>query len=131
MTPIGIFAKTFPRPTVEENLDAARRHGLGVVQYNLACAGLPSLPARIEPRLARQIGEAAAARRIALAAVSGTFNMIDPVRERREAGMRRLGELAGACALLGTDVITLCTGTRDPDDMWRGHPANARPDAWA
>src|SRR5262249_60022370 len=25
----------------------------------------------------------------------------------------------------------LGTGTRDPDDRWRGHPANGRPDAWA
>jgi sugar phosphate isomerase/epimerase len=131
VTPIGIFAKTFPRSTPEENLDAVRDHGLGVVQYNLACAGLPSLPERIEPRLARQIGEAAASRGIAVAAVSGTFNMIDPIRERRDAGLRRLGQLAGACSLLGTKTITLCTGTRDPDDMWRGHPANRRPDAWA
>jgi sugar phosphate isomerase/epimerase len=129
--PLGIFAKTFLRPTLEENLDAVRHHQLGVVQYNLACAGLPSLPERIEPRLARQVGAAAASRGITIAAVSGTFNMIDPVRERRDAGMRRLGQLAGACALLGTTIITLCTGTRDPDDMWRGHPANGRPDAWA
>ena len=131
MNPIGIFAKTFPRPTPEANLDAVRSHGLGVVQYNLACAGLPSLPERIEPALAQQIAAAAASRRIAIAAVSGTFNMIDPIRERRETGMRRLGQLAGACHLLGTKIITLCTGTRDPDDMWRGHPANGRPDAWA
>jgi sugar phosphate isomerase/epimerase len=130
MNPIGIFAKTFPRPTPEENLDAVRSHGLSVVQYNLACAGLPSLPDRIEPALAQQIGAAAAVRRMTIAAVSGTFNMIDPVRERRNAGMRRLYELAGACVLLGTKVITLCTGTCDPDDMWRGHPANDRPDAW-
>jgi len=131
MNPIGIFAKTFVRPTLEENLDAVADHGLSVVQYNLACAGLPSLPERIEPRLARQIAAAAASRGITLAAVSGTFNMIDPIRERRDAGLRRLDELAGACALLGTRIITLCTGTRDPDDMWRGHPANGRPDAWA
>jgi sugar phosphate isomerase/epimerase len=131
MNPIGIFAKTFPRPTLEENLDAVRHHRLGVVQYNLACAGLPSLPERIEPRLAQQIGAASTARRITIAAVSGTFNMIDPIRERRDVGMRRLGQLAGACALLGTKIITLCTGTRDPDDMWRGHPGNGRPDAWA
>ena len=131
MNPIGIFAKTFPRPTPEENLDAVRSNGLGVVQYNLACAGLPSLPERIETHLAQQIGEAAAARRISIAAVSGTFNMIDPIRGRRDAGMHRLSQLASACALLGTKTITLCTGTRDPDDMWRGHPANSRPDAWA
>ena len=131
MNQIGIFAKTFPRPTPEQNLEAVRNHRLGVVQYNLACAGLPSLPERMEPRLAQQIGVAAALRGISIAAVSGTFNMIDPVRERREVGMRCLGQLAGACALLGTKIITLCTGTRDPHDMWRAHPANRRPDAWA
>jgi sugar phosphate isomerase/epimerase len=131
MTPIGIFAKTFPRLTLEENLDAVRAHGLGLVQYNLACAGLPTLPDRIEPHLAHQIGAAAASRRIAIAAVSGTFNMIDPLQERREAGMRGLRQLAGACDLIGTGIVTLCTGTRDVDDMWRGHPANRRPDAWA
>src|SRR5262249_9779023 len=113
MNPIGIFAKTFSRPTFEENLDAVRDHGLGVVQYNLSCAGLPSLPDRIDSRLAQQIGAAAASRGITIAAVSGTFNMIDPIRERRDVGMRRLGQLAGACELLGTDIITLCTGTRD------------------
>ena len=68
MNPIGIFAKTFFRPTLEENLDAVRAYGLGVVQYNLACAGLPSLPERIEPRLAQQIGAAAASRRITIVA---------------------------------------------------------------
>src|SRR5262249_14004528 len=96
VNPIGIFAKTFPRPTFEENLDAVRASGLGVVQYTLPCAGLPSLPQRIEPRLAQQIGAAAASRRVTIAAVSGTFNMIDPIRERRDAGMCRLGQLAGA-----------------------------------
>jgi sugar phosphate isomerase/epimerase len=131
MNPIGIFAKTFSRPTFEENLDAVCHHRLGVVQYNLACAGLPSLPERTDPLLAQRIGAAAASRGITIAAVSGTFNMIDPLRERRAVGMRRLGRLACTCALLKTKIITLCTGTRDPDDMWRGHPANGHPDAWA
>ena len=31
--------------------------------------------------------------------------------------------IAGARGL-GTSIITLCTGTRDPDDMWRAHPEN-------
>src|SRR5262249_32229021 len=113
MNPIGIFAKTFVRPTLEENLEAVASHGLSVVQYNLACAGLPSLPERIEPSLARQIGAAAASRGITLAAVSGTFNMIDPVRERRDAGMRRLGPPARTPGPLGAGTLTLCDPTRD------------------
>jgi sugar phosphate isomerase/epimerase len=131
MNPIGIFAKTFPRPTPEKTLDAVRSHGLSVVQYNLACAGLPTLPEWIEPAVARRIGTAAASRGITLAAVSSTFNMIDPTRARRDIGMRRLEQLGSVCHLLGTKIITLCTGTRDPYNMWRGHPDNSRPDAWA
>ena len=59
-----------------------------------------------------------------IAAVSGTFNMIDPDPETRADGLRRLAVLAGACERLGTRTITLCTGTRDPEDMWRAHPEN-------
>jgi sugar phosphate isomerase/epimerase len=31
---------------------------------------------------------------------------------------------------MGTSVITLCTGTRDPQNMWRWHPENTSPQAW-
>jgi sugar phosphate isomerase/epimerase len=56
--------------------------------------------------------------------------MIHPDEEVRRDGLRRLGVLAGACDRLGTSTITLCTGTRDPKDMWRRHQDNARPEAW-
>jgi sugar phosphate isomerase/epimerase len=127
---LGIFAKTFSRPTLEETLDDVLRHGLRTVQFNLACAGLPSLPAAIEPQLAERIRVAHDTRRIRMCAVSGTFNMIDPDMSRRREGLRRLDVLANTCARLGTQVITLCTGTRDPLDMWRGHPENATQEAW-
>jgi sugar phosphate isomerase/epimerase len=127
---LGIFAKTFTRSSIDSNLEAVRSHGLDVVQFNMACAGLPSLPRHIDPDLAQQIGQAAAAHGIRIAAVSGTFNMIDPVVERRHEGLRRLHELASHCAALGTRMITLCTGTRDAEDMWRAHRDNASRDAW-
>jgi sugar phosphate isomerase/epimerase len=31
---------------------------------------------------------------------------------------------------MGTSLITLCTGTRDPQNMWRRHPDNDKPEAW-
>jgi sugar phosphate isomerase/epimerase len=30
-----------------------------------------------------------------------------------------------------SDVATLCSGTREPEDMWRGHPENAEPEFWS
>lgn len=128
---IGIFAKTFVRPTLAETLEAVVSHGLRSVQFNLACAGLPSMPDRIDPALAATIRSEMDSRQISMAAVSGTFNMIHPDRAQRLAGLRRLRELAAACAGLGTRMITLSTGTRDPVDMWRRHPDNDSPAAWA
>jgi sugar phosphate isomerase/epimerase len=122
---IGIFAKTFPRPTVEEIFDAVVKHRLNCVQFNMACAGLPPLPDQIETDLLTRICESAKSRGIALAAVSGTYNMIHPDPQMREEGLRRLHVLASARHSMGTEVITRCTGTRDPEDMWRSMPRSS------
>jgi len=127
---LGIFARTFPRQTLEATLNAVARHHLSVVQFNMACAGLESMPERIPADLARHIGRAVSQRGMRIAAVSGTYNMIHPDLRVRQAGLQRLHELAGACAALGTQTITLCTGTRDTQDMWREHPANQDSEAW-
>lgn len=127
---IGIFAKTFARPTLAETLDAVAQHGIHEVQFNLICAGVPSMPDQIDPALAATIRRELAARDIRMAAISGTFNIIHPNLEQRRTGMRRLRELAAACRELGTEVITLSTGTRDPENMWRRHPDNDTPEAW-
>lgn len=127
----GIFSKTFETPTLEENFAAVQAHGLDVVQFNMVCAGLPSMPDEIPHGLARRIRTAAAATGVQIAAISGTYNMIHPDVKVRQAGQRRLRVLAAACAEIGTQVITLCTGTRDPQDMWRHHPDNASAEAWA
>lgn len=127
----GIFAKTFPRPSVEEVFDAMRVHGLEHTQFNLSCVGLPSMPEEIDPGVAYRVREAAAERGVIISVVSGTFNMIHPDEEERRAGLRRLEVLAASCDGLGTSTITLCTGTRDSENMWRHHPANDAPEAWS
>ncbi len=35
-----------------------------------------------------------------------------------------------ARAILGTDLLTLCSGTRNQQDMWTYHPQNQSPEAW-
>lgn len=127
---LGIFAKTFARPTVEEAFDAVAAHGLRCVQFNFASAGLPSLPDQIDSAMLDRIQRAAADRGIAIAAVSGTFNMIHPDPARRREALPRLEVVASACSRLGTQMVTLCTGTRDLKDMWKHHPDNDSPEAW-
>ncbi len=126
----GIFARTFSRPTLEETLDAVVSYGLHHIQFNLSCAGLPTLPDSIEPALVERIRRETNTRGITMSVVSGTYNMIHPDPDVRKQGLQRLRVLAAACKGMGTSIITLCTGTRDATDMWRWHPDNASDDAW-
>ena len=131
--PIGILTTTFPASSsasFESILDSIAAHALGEVQFDLSCAGLPSMPDAVDPAAADRIRAALAVRGIDMAALSGTFNMIHPDPAVRDDGLRRLDVLAAACARLGTQVITLCSGTRDTTSMWRRHPDNDTPEAW-
>ncbi len=128
---IGIFARTFSRPTLGELLDAIAGRGIQSVQFNFSCVGLPTLPEQIDAELTERIGCELEKRKLNLGAVSGTFNLIHPDRRSRRENLRRLRVLAAACARMRAPVITLCTGTRDSDNMWRGHPGNSSPEAWA
>jgi sugar phosphate isomerase/epimerase len=122
VTELGIFARTFSRPTLEETFDAVRDTGLHAMQFNLALAGGAS---------ADRIRAAAVQRGLRMVAVSGTYNMAHPDPSVRADGARRLAETIAAASALGTDTVTLSTGTRDRDDMWRRHPDNATSEAWA
>ena len=128
---LGIFAKTFPGSDAQTVLSAARAAGYATVQFNMACLGLKSMPDAILPAEAESIVAASAATGVGIAAVSGTYNMIHPDRQVRDVGLARLEVLARSAHAMGTRLITLCTGSRAPDDQWRHHPDNATPQAWA
>jgi sugar phosphate isomerase/epimerase len=128
---IGILlATTFTTGTLEERLDAARACGLACAQMSMVCANLPEMPDQIPPELPGRIRREAAARGIKIASVTGTFNMSHPDAVYRQTGLRRLRVLAEACPQMGTSSIHVCTGTRDPNSMWRRHPDNDSPQSW-
>jgi len=56
--------------------------------------------------------------------------MIHPDLAIRQEGLEKLGVIIDACKGLGTNIVTLCTGTRDPYDQWKAHPDNNTPAAW-
>ncbi len=124
----GIFAKTFYRPTVEGVFQAVRSHHFETVQFNMSCAGLDPMPGEIPETVIS--GIRSAARGVSLCGVSGTYNMCHPDPAVRVTGLQRLEVLARHCRAIGTDLITLCTGTRNPDDQWAFHPDNNTPAAW-
>ena len=127
---IGIFTSVFERSTLAERLEAVRAHGLECVQFDLSSVGAAPMPDRIDPLLCDQVRDAFSTHGITMSAVNGTFNMIHPDLGMRREGLRRLRELALAAESLGTSIITLCTGSRDPTNMWKRHAGNDAPDAW-
>jgi sugar phosphate isomerase/epimerase len=127
---LGIFAKTFSRPTLEETLDAVIQHDLHCIQFNMTCVGLPSMPEAIDPAVIARIQAEMKSRQITMVAISGTFNMAHPDPQIRRDGLRRLDVLSTVCQAIGTSIITLCTGTRDPKDMWHWHDENTSSAAW-
>ena len=127
---LGIFAKTFDGKDPGEIFRAARAAGYETVQFNMACAGLAALPDDIPPGIAAAVRSASAETPIAIAAVSATYNMVHPDVEQRRAGLHKLQIIASAASQMGTQLITLCTGTRDPLDQWRHHPDNNSIEAW-
>jgi sugar phosphate isomerase/epimerase len=127
---IGIMARTFSQPTLKEMLDAIVSHDIYYIQFGFNCVVLPELPERIDLSLCDEINNEMAKRRITMSAISGTFNMIDPDVNKRQNGLIGLERIASVCNRLGTSIITLCTGTKDPYNMWRRHPDNDSEEAW-
>lgn len=130
MTRIGIFSRTFTADTLEEVLDIIAATGIELVHLNLVSAGVASLPQVIDDRLCDRITLAFRGRGLKLIGVSGTFNAIHPDIARRADDIGRAVRLIEAAPAMGTDFVSLCTGTRDAENMWRAHPDNHSDDAW-
>jgi len=69
-------------------------------------------------------------RRLQIASFSGTFNMAHPDPGYRSEYLKRFETVCRVCHDLGGPIVSLCTGTRDPHDMWKKHPDNQSPQAW-
>jgi sugar phosphate isomerase/epimerase len=127
---LGIFARTFRRARAEEVAEAVRAAGYSLGHWNFAAIGLPTLAGGVEPPVFDQVRAAFEAARLGVPSVSGTFNAIDPDPGRRTEQTCHAVRLIRLAPLLGARVVTLCTGTRDRENMWRAHPGNTTALAW-
>jgi sugar phosphate isomerase/epimerase len=127
---LGIFELVLPRPTLEAMMDTVAEYGMRHIQFDYSSASLPPLPAQVPTDTAAYMRDVCERRGISIIAVSGTWNMIHPDPRVRDEGLAGLEAVAASCRALGTSVITLCTGSRNPDSMWRRHPNNDSVEAW-
>ncbi len=128
---IGIFAKTFDGADPKSVLAVAATTGYATVQYNMACSGLPSLPVHVTTEQVNAIKSAVEFSGVSICALSATYNMVHPDIEVRNRGLASLEVLAGVAQNLKVKLLTLCTGSRNPEDQWAYHVDNQKPQAWA
>lgn len=131
MPDLAVFAKTYAPEPLPRLLQSVRADGLCHVQFNLSCVGLPTLPATLEASVCAQIRTAHHHAGITMVALSATGNIIHPDAITRQKVLNGIHTLIDAAPLLDCCVLTISTGTCNPDDMWAAHPDNTTPQAWA
>jgi sugar phosphate isomerase/epimerase len=92
--------------------------------------GRIEIPPVIPPSLIAVIQKAAARHGITIPACNGTFNMSHPDAEVRHEGLRRFEGFAAAVRALGAGIVSLCSGTRNREHLWRFHPESQTAGAW-
>jgi sugar phosphate isomerase/epimerase len=128
---LGIFARTFRRDTPAEVAAAVSAAGYALAHWNFAAIGRATLAADVDADQFSVVYEAFHDHGLGIPSVSGTFNMINPSIDLRDQQIEEAIRLIRLVGVLGADVVTLCTGTRDPDNMWRTHPGNTERSAWS
>lgn len=109
---------------------AVARAGYPLAHWNFAAIGRSTLGGDVEDAQVAAVRHAFDGAGVGIPSVSATFNAIHPDAGLRAEQTAQAVRLIGLVPELGADVVTLCSGTRDPDDMWRAHPGNLASDAW-
>jgi sugar phosphate isomerase/epimerase len=131
MYPLGVMVREVKRPSFDESLERIHDMGFECVQLNLNVLGFPTVPESLPSGKAGEIGATFWAYGLTLSAVSGTFNTAHPDENVRKAGITGMKTLCESAEAMGTRVITISTGTRDLENMWKTHPDNDSEDAWS
>ena len=127
---MGVFSPEIVRENVDEVFRETARLGFTQMQYDFVTSHGEEMPERLYSGEAEQVADAARRHGVRIVAVNGTFNMADPDPVRRAVHQRRFARIAEACPVLGCKIVTICTGSRHPQSMWRWHPDTATEAAW-
>jgi sugar phosphate isomerase/epimerase len=128
---LGIFSRTYQPDGIERIFARIAQDGFQSIQFNFSSAGLPPLPAEFPEAVITEVMACAHQAALNICALSGTYNMAHPDDARRRADRIGFANVVRAAALMRVPLVTLCTGTRDPSNMWSAHLDNESPAAWS
>ena len=127
---IGAFSPEIHASDVEGVFARAQALGFTQMQYDFISSHGEEMPEAFYPNEVERVAQAARDYGIQITAVNGTFNMIDRDEALLQENIRRFRLIAEAARALDCGVVTLCTGSRHPESMWRYHSDTAGEDAW-
>ena len=126
----GICTSDFKPSSVETIFKRINSYGISAIQFTYASFMMDEIPERIGDDTLIQIQRYSEKYDIEIVAGTATFNMIDPDEGRLEENIRRMDQMCAANKKLGCSILSLCTGTLNPNSMWAPHPDNCSEVAW-
>ena len=127
---LSVFAHTFDADVDQSLMETIATLGFTHMHYNLSSSGLPSITSEIPDKMTRRVNTAMDEYELKCTGLSTTFNLVDPDHERKDYGFAAIPGMSSFATALHAPVLSLCTGTKNPDDKWSWHPDNARPEVW-
>lgn len=127
---IGAFARIWQGTDLASLPGRMRASGVTTCQWNFRTLGRPPIDPTVTPEDCAAIRKTLHAGGVGIWGLSATYNIADPDRGQREHMTAKALKQITYAPQLGAEVVTLCSGTRDPENMWRAHPDNATPEAW-
>ena len=118
------------RRMAEMNYEVTQLAFCSVAECGFDADNQIEIPGSVSAEALEAIRRASAKYGIPVAAVNGTWNMAHPDREIREEGLRRFEGFLDAVQALNCPLVSLCSGSRSREHLWRYDPATALPDAW-
>jgi len=135
---IGVCTTDFETVPADLLFKKIKNHGFKVTQFsfvsisesNFVPNGEIEIAKNIDKSVVELVKKTSEKYNIPIVGVNGTFNMAHPDKNVREDGLARLEGLCIAANGLECDVITLCSGTRNTNDLWTAHIDNGTQAAW-
>ena len=113
MIELGIFSRTYEVSDLRETYERMTKHGIYHTQFNLFNVGVATLPDRISDEKIEEILELTQKYGVAIDAITGTFNMIDPDIDARKKGITQFETQCQIAKELKIPIVTLCTGSKN------------------
>lgn len=130
MIELGIFSRTYEVSDLRETYERMTKHGIYHTQFNLSNVGVATLPDRISDEKIEEILELTQKYGVAIDAITGTFNMIDPDIDARKKGITQFETQCQIAKELKIPIVTLCTGSKNRKSKWEWSDENLKESSW-